>query len=275
MKIVNYILCSFLLLCFGCANENPIEKEQYFKQIYLVGGQDYVFTTELDYSSTVQETFVSVACSGSLNAESDVEVILSVDPKVCSDYNANFLGEGKEDQFYKVLSSAKYEIPDPVGVIPAGEVYGRIPVRIVTETLHCDSSYAIPLRIDTATLYPVNNDIRTLLLGIKLKNAFSGDYEMTGTSDGQTISMHKTLKACGIRDVRMFYAMTREDEKTLIKDHSVVLHVNEDNSIIVSGWDLLEASGTGTYDPQSGNISVAYDIKVDDTITHIEENLRK
>lgn len=275
MKIVNYICCSFLLMCFGCANENPIEKEQYFKQIYLVGGQDYVFSTELDYSDTARETFVSVACSGSLNADTDVEVTLSVEPKVCSDYNATYLGEGKEDQYYKVLPSVKFEIPDPVGVIPAGEVYGRIPVKINTETLHCDSSYAIPLRIDTATIYPVNNEVRTLLLGIKLKNAFSGEYEMTGTSNGQTISMQKTLKACGVRDVRMFYAMTREDDKTLIKDHCVVLHVNTDNSVTVSGWDLLEASGTGTYDPKSGNFNISYDIMINKTITHIEEHLRK
>lgn len=194
--------------------------------------------------------------------------------RVCSDYNATFLGEGKEDEFYKVLSSDLYEIPDPVGVILKGEVCGRIPVKVHTATLHCDSSYVIPLRIDTTTVYPVNKERNTLLLEIKLKNAFSGDYEMTGTSGGQVISAHKTLKACGIDEVRMFYGMSREDAG-LIPDHCVVLHVNGDDSITVRGWDETEASGTGNYDPQSKAISVSYDIIADGKTVHIEEHLRK
>lgn len=275
MKIINYLILSVLFICFACSNENPIEKEQYFKQIYLVGAYEYVLKPEIHYSEVPQETFVSVACSGSLNADEDVTVKLEVDPQVCEDYNSHFLGEGKEDQFYRVLKPSFYEIPVPQATILSGDVYARMGIKIYTENLHCDSIYAIPLRIDTATVYPINENIRTLLLSFKLVNDFSGSYEMTGTSNGQTISKQKTLLACGVHEVRMFYGMTREDDKALIPNSCIVLHINDNNKVTVSGWDQLQASGSGTYDPATKSFAISYDVTVNGETIHLEEHLRK
>ena len=67
---------------WACNNKNPMDEEQYFKQIYLVGAYDHVFTQTVYYNDTeAQETFISVAASGSLGLDEDVNVTVGIFPE--------------------------------------------------------------------------------------------------------------------------------------------------------------------------------------------------
>ena len=61
MKRLYYIGILFALFgVWGCETVNPLEEEQYKKQIYLVGAYDHVFTQTVYYNDTEeQETFIS------------------------------------------------------------------------------------------------------------------------------------------------------------------------------------------------------------------------
>ena len=79
MKLFNYTRClclSFSLLVLASCNvENPIDGEQYIKQVYLVGAYDKLQGKEVAYGSE-REIFVSVAIGGTVSLDHDVTIRL-------------------------------------------------------------------------------------------------------------------------------------------------------------------------------------------------------
>ena len=77
MKLFNYTRClclSFSLLVLASCNvENPIDGEQYIKQVYLVGAYDKLQGKEVAYGSE-REIFVSVAIGGTVSLDHDVTI---------------------------------------------------------------------------------------------------------------------------------------------------------------------------------------------------------
>lgn len=278
MKKLSYIIILLIgtLGVWRCAPENPIEQEQYFKQVYLIS-TDYRYIPELHYNTTSQETFISVACGGSLAPDQDIEVTLTTDQTVCDTYNQKFFGQGKEDQFYKPLDASLYELPSPIkATIKAGETYARIPVKIKTRDIHCDSIYAIPFRIDTVSCYKINPEVNTLLLAIQLINDYSGSYEMKGTRANVEINKNKNLKACGVDKVRLFFGTTAEDDEKQTGAKCLVLEILADHSVKITPWqDLALTNGSGTYNPQTKTFEIQYDLTEDGNTIHYTETLKK
>ena len=122
MKLFNYTRClclSFSLLVLASCNvENPIDGEQYIKQVYLVGAYDKLQGKEVAYGSE-REIFVSVAIGGTVSLDHDVTIRLEQADYINID-NYNKKNVVENDIPYEAMPQELYNIPSWEGTIKAG-----------------------------------------------------------------------------------------------------------------------------------------------------------
>lgn len=147
-----------------------------------------------------------------------------------------------------------YNISSMNAVIRAGESYARIPVAIHPEGLHCDSLYALPLKMESCKEYPVAQAETVVLFAIKTYNNYSGYYNYIGTNNGASFSLIRNAVAVNKNTIRIYYTGTEELARA--KDTGLTITVNEDNTLSLAGWKNLNVTeGSGSYDPQNKTFS--------------------
>lgn len=267
MKLINMILVSALFACAGCSTE-PLEEEQYKKQIYIVNSEstDIYYHRELSYQEEESETFISVACAGSLPQEYDVVVELEVVDSLLANYNKRFF-EDDESKYLRMLPATHYRIPDLNVVLEAnGNAYTRVPIYIQTTGLDRDVKYVIPFRIKSASAYELNEPISQMLFGFDLVNDYTDIYTMTGRKyNDQDVKSNmagsREMWAIAHNAVRMFVETRTEDDENLDKD-GMILTINEDNSVSIRAYavehlELVDLGGN-TYDPVTKTFTLNY-----------------
>ena len=245
-----------LFMLTGCENTNVWEEEQYIKQAYLVGiGEEGALVTRnVNYADESAETFVSVGTSGSLNPDGDIHCTLIEDPSGITSYNQKY--KSSTEIQYQALPTANYNISSMNAVIRAGESYTRIPVAIHPEGLHCDSLYALPLKMESCKEYPVAQAETVVLFAIKTYNNYSGYYNYIGTNTGASFSLIRNAVAVNKNTIRIYYTGTEELARA--KDTGLTITVNEANTLSLAGWKNLNVTeGSGSYAPQNKTISFA------------------
>lgn len=249
----------------SCEQDDPMEKEQYIKQISLVGAQQSnEGHTVFDLSckdDTYSQAYVSVAISGTLRPDQDVTVTLTDDvPGAIDEYNRIFLSPTEVQN--RQLPESAYQIPNYNTIIKAGEAYARLPINIQTTSLECDSIYALPFRIKSVSKYDYRKVDTILIMALNLVNEYSHSYRWdayrsTVHSDGTLTDSVPTgqllnLKAVSEKSMR-FLGEGVEDKKTNIANYGVTLTVKEDNTLSVAAWNsskLTVKNGSGHYDPK-------------------------
>lgn len=275
---INKILYPILLLLVvlsSCDYENPLDKEQYKKTLYLIGASNNLVTKELTYSSEVQEGFITVGVSGSLLIDENVDVNLESHNSVIDWYNKKFKFLAT-DLKYKELTTTAFEVPSYTVTLKAGETYARVPFRVKTEDLECDSLYAITFKIASSSdpSYEINQKDSALIVSFNLVNSYSGNYIFKAlrhelNNDGEvvastSITIVRTLKATEENAVR-FYNEQNAETVANIKKYGVVLKVGADNNVSISPWkdfELVEV-GTCTYNSNAKVFNVDYKYKQD------------
>jgi hypothetical protein len=227
MKIKNILMgISAALSVASCELVDPMASEQYQKDIYIVGAYNRVATFDLPYGEA-QKAFVSVAVSGSLSIDRDVEVTLAANNSIIDWYNGKYMLDAPVQ--YKQLSDALVTIPSWKTTLRAGDVYARLPFTVNSTGLHCDSLYAIGFTIASTSDYNKSAADTALILTFKLTNEFSGSYQMEATKsrvqadtleNGDTawvetglplpVSIRRTLTAVSADTVRFFHEKTKE-----------------------------------------------------------------
>jgi hypothetical protein len=285
MKKLNFILCSIIALTVvfvGCKKEeNPLDKEQYLKKVYLVGANssnnEGKTTFKLNYLSGADEEAsfdISVAASGSLNVDRDVTATLT-DGGIAqiTRYNNLYLYR-PTDIKYQQLSTNLYRVPDKNVVIKAGEVYGTTPVRVKTAGLHPDLLYALTVKIASVSqpdYVSIRNTDTVLMVSLNLINAYSdytysvvGQYFPINTPASiSTVSMTaRQLKATSFNTVRFFH-LDNKEEYGNITPFGVKMQVATDNTLIISSWGTLNVTaGGGTYNPATKTFNAWYNYMV-------------
>jgi hypothetical protein len=213
-------------LCTSCDRDDPLATEQYMKQIYMVGANLGVHSFNVPYSSQPQSAYVAVALGGSLNADHDITVSLAHDNTAIKAYNSKYMLDNAPVK-YQRLPESFYNIPSLSGTIKAGDVYGRIPFSVTTQGLHCDSLYALAFNIASVSDYKQNEATPTLILNLKIDNAYSGSYQLEAVkytvtpantttpetaelSEPAPISSTRTVKAVNMETVRFFHEAKAE-----------------------------------------------------------------
>ena len=227
------------------------------REAYSVCSKDndayrYAMTRNINYADESAETFVSVGTSGSLNPDGDIHCTLIEDPSGITSYNQKY--KSSTEIQYQALPTANYNISSMNAVIRAGESYARIPVAIHPEGLHCDSLYALPLKMESCKEYPVAQAETVVLFAIKTYNNYSGYYNYIGTNNGASFSLIRNAVAVNKNTIRIYYTGTEELARA--KDTGLTITVNEDNTLSLAGWKNLNVTeGSGSYDPQNKTFS--------------------
>lgn len=266
-KIAFYI--ATLLLFVSCGVDNPIDSEQYFKQIYLVGAYNTLQEKEVAYQDAPSEIFVSVAVSGSLQTDEDVSATLGLAHQVNID-NYNYKNVTGEDAVqYVALSSDAYSLSAWNCTVKSGEQYVRVPINIESDKISCDECRVIPLKITDADVTIASDTV--LLVSLKMVNDYSGACTVSGKSvqydnsgnlipeNTSSISTPRTLTAVNKNTVRLFHKAMPEMNSNISK-YAFTLTVNPDNTISVDAWnELAITDGGGTYNPAEKTFVIWYD----------------
>ena len=77
-SIYKLVVCSLLTLSITSCEKDLLEKEQYQKEIYLIGAYNRVWTTEVSYSNEEVKTYFTVSSSGTLALDRDVNVKMKI-----------------------------------------------------------------------------------------------------------------------------------------------------------------------------------------------------
>lgn len=272
MKLLNntryLFICTFLLLLVSCNVENPIDGEQYIKQVYLVGAYDKLQEKQVAYGGD-GEIFVAVAIGGSFALDHDVTVRLEEADRINVDnYNKkNVVGD---DVPYEVMPKELYNIHSLEGTIKAGEEYVRIPIHINVDQVNCDKRYVIPLRLAEVSDYEVNPYDTVLMVKPQMINDYSGTYLLSGTSvryengepivsETSSLNTPRTMAAVDQYTVRLFHKAESEELKNADKAAMKLIVNPVDNSISIEAWKNLSVlKSGGVYNPQAETFKVWY-----------------
>jgi hypothetical protein len=281
MKVVNYIglfAIGFSISVTGCKKtENPLDKEQYQKNVYLVGANqsnnEGVQIVNLPYKASAEDTaatFISIATGGSKPIEQDLTVQLrEAGGDALQRYNGMYLYKATDIK-YRLLNPTFYSVPNFSAQIKSGEIYGRVPLQIKTASLHPDSLYAMTFSIASVS-DPERVSIRktdtVLIFSFRLYNDYSGTYQESGRyyklnnatpQDTVSLSLARTLKAVNHNTMRFYHLATTENVSNVAAS-GVSVTVNSDHSLTVSPWGTLEiTAGGGTYDPSTKLFTIWY-----------------
>lgn len=266
----------------ACDDESPIDSEQYFKQVYLVGALDIVKSFDIPYGNEAQNAYVSIASGGSLNIDTDVEVELAHSDEMIDWYNGKYMIDAPVK--YQKLDERFYNIPSYRATIKAGDVYTRLPFTVDTKELSCDSLYALTFKIKSTSDYQINENDTVLILNLNLVNEYSGTYQMTAVkfvldAEGNetaptSINVQRNLKAVDAHSVRFINEAVaepgantpREEYFRTIDGHGVVFTNEGGGNFSVIGWKEMQIVG-GTVKKDDKGFTFSYDY-VDGSTTY-------
>ena len=96
-SIYKIVVCSLLTLSITSCEKDLLEKEQYQKEIYLIGAYNRVWTTEVSYSNEEVKTYFTVSSSGTLALDRDVNVKMKINEELVDIYNKKYWTVLNED----------------------------------------------------------------------------------------------------------------------------------------------------------------------------------
>lgn len=250
-KVILLILISILTFS-ACDRDEVFEKEQYKNVFALISESGNV---SHNFLSLGKESIATVAASmgGTNPTEKDVVVNLVEDPSFIDDFNRiNY--DVDKNLYVRPLPKDKYDIESLEFTIPAGEVSGKLPIRIRPDGLSPDSSYFISLRVESHTAYEANPKKSFVLYEVKIKNRWAiGDgftiYEMStklreigGTLELQlpgTKIMHPISK----NQVRIMAGNEEYEADTKVYNKfAIILTVEENNRVTISPYKNIEVT---------------------------------
>lgn len=209
-----YLFCIAMLgLFISCSDENPIETEQYIKQIYIIDAVNIAKSYDIPYRDGIQETYISIGTGGSLNLDKDVRVVLESNNQTIEWYNKKYMIDSYLK--YRKLDDALYDIPSMETTIRAGQTYGRLPFTINASEINCDSLYVLTFKIKSVSEYQKVTTDTVLMMNLNMVNDYSGTYQMAITKytidpvtgdelSPSSMNLTRTLKAIDAGAVRFF-----------------------------------------------------------------------
>lgn len=223
-----YFIFSLLstVLFTACEVVDPMDSEQYQKDIYIVGAHAKVASYDVLYGDE-QEAFLSISASGTQKVVRNVNITLKRNDKIIDWYNKKYMLDAPVK--YQQLPTELIKLPSWTVTLNAGEIYSRFPLSLNTKDLHCDSLYAIGFAIESTSDYQISKEGSELMFTLKLTNPYSGDYHLDATKtvlqentlpDGSTewvemgmavpISIQRILTAVSENSVRFFHEKTKQ-----------------------------------------------------------------
>lgn len=245
-----FIACIVVFGFSNCNTDSIYQEEQYKTLVYLLSGAENVYATSYTLNEEEPVRYVSIGCGGSNSNEEDITITLEPNPDMLDRYNS--LNYNYESEYAKLLPADRYEIESYSVTLPANSDYhyARMPVKVRPLGLSPDSIYFIPLKIKSVSRYDVNEDKSDVLFRVTIENDYAEQlvptyYVKSGTMTNPVtvLSGTKLVQPLDSNKVRMFIGneiygtLTTEAD---IERLSVVVQVNEDNSLTVTPYGSME-----------------------------------
>lgn len=266
------------LFLFSACEKEFYEKEVYRKIVYIVNSDNMIDFFTHPFTGASTEGFMSLYCSGSLFPDNDINIEIGFDDELIGKYNYIEF-ENNEAKYVKALPSNYFEIPSFSVTIKKGEASVTMPIFVTSEGLSPDTTYVIPLKIISASGFEVNPDLSSILYAIKLENAYSGLYRMTGsllkqgdTGMPQQVFKDKTVVPINRNTCRMFISTESELEEN-IGSRTVIFSLRSDNSVVIKEENNLIDLGGSLYDPERKVFTLNYGFISNGTRYEIQEKL--
>ena len=154
-KKMQILLFTSLVLAFSsCDRDEVFEKEQYKNVFALISGSGNV-SSKYHFLGSETRGYISASLGGTNPTTKDIEIKLVEDVHFIDEYNRiNY--DVDKTKYVLPLPQENYIIDSYDLTIPAGEINGRLPVRIIPDGLSPDRHYAFALRVESYSAYEVN-----------------------------------------------------------------------------------------------------------------------
>jgi hypothetical protein len=250
-----------IVICFaisGCDVYDQFRDEMYMNVFCLIGDSENIYATTHSFKNEVSEGFVSIYCGGTNSIENDVTIVLEYDSVSIQEYNElNYdLDTARYTQW---LHPSKYEIQTFSATMKAGQEdpYVVIPLKIFTKGITPDSIFFIPLKIKSITEgYTVNPDMSKVLYRPFVENDYAQTkvqtlYGLRGNSNGTEITATKIAFPISANQIRISVGKqtvldgNSRIDLDLINKYSIVLTVNENNTVSVGPYATIQVEQLG------------------------------
>lgn len=257
------ILIIFLLGLLSCDNDEIFKTEQYKNVFALVSGTDNIYSKYYDLREEESIGYLSASCGGTNPTTKDINISLVEDPLLIEAYNkTNY--DVEYNKYAHQLSKSKYDIDSYKLRIPAGEIKASLPIRIRPEGLSPDSTYFIPLRIDSHDSYEANPEKSYVLFEIRIKNFYAKaegtTYNLTGKEQARSIFGTKIMHPLGANKVRIMAGTEAYlADIEVHKKYALVLEIDEEGKVYITPYGDIQVNQIDD-DPEYTNIfKVDYD----------------
>lgn len=259
MKKLNVFLILILLVSYSCNDNVFFEKEQYKTVFALVSDDGYnIFDAEHTLNQPESDGYIAASCGGTLPSEKDITAKISLDKESFDQYNyLNF--DVDRANYAKLLPASKYEIEDYSLTIPAGERSGRMKIKIRPDGLSPDSTYFIPVKVDSYSSYEVNPEKSNVLYRVLIKNNYATqkpatNYTMRAFRGTVQLPGIKTMHPISRNKVRILVDNTPfQPDLAIINKYGLILEILEDKSINISSYKDVKVTQVDG-DPDFPNI---------------------
>ncbi len=282
---------------FSCNQDEVFEKEQYKNVFALISESDNVSRKfhKLGEEST---GYVAASCGGTNATKKDIAVELVEDLTLIDKYNkVNF--DVDVSKYIRPLPKDKYTIDSYNLTIPAGEIEGRVSMKIRPDGLSPDSTYFIALRVNKFSSYEVNPEKSYVLYRVKTKNYWAlsdgttvysmrAKMRLQGSTSELEMPGSKIMAPLNKNQVRIIAGNeTYESDVAVFNKAAMILQMADDNKVTILPYKNLEVTQVNG-DPNFPNIFkieddgfktyktflLRYNYTMDGTVYEMKEELR-
>lgn len=139
----------------------------------------YTNTTEIVPSITFEQV---ISYSGPNENNSDIELVLAVDPLALEDYNQQMIDEFSSEGMYEMMPGSYFSFDDFTVTIPKGQTKATISFTVFPEEFDLTKNFALPIRIVSSSKGILSAHWSVAMLAVVVKNEYDGVYEITGGS---------------------------------------------------------------------------------------------
>lgn len=253
-------LAAMAVAFLSCDRDEVFTREQYKNVFALISENDNVSSKFHDLGGE-SVGYVAASVGGTSPTTKPIEVHLIEDPSLIETYNqVNF--DVDYSKYVRPLPASKYDIDSYSFTIPAGDISGRLPIRIRPDGLSPDSSYFIPLRVETHSSYEVNGEKSYLLYRVRTKNYWAradGNtvYGMRARlrQDGSSFELQlpgtKIMHPISEREVRVMVGNeTYASDVNVFNRAAIILEIGDDNKVTIKPYkdvEVLQVDGDSNY----------------------------
>jgi hypothetical protein len=270
-SIIKYLLIIACAMPFAACEEDLLNEEHYKPMIYMKSGDNNIFSYPHEMNDAVSTGYMTIGSGGSMPLKNDVAVKIEMDEESLNLYNYRFFGD-ETDKYARLLPQERFVIPSYDIILKAGDAAATtfFPIEIDVNGLSPDTTYMVPVRIQSASGYEMNEEKRFVLYRIELGNAYSSHtsrmYKMRGTKHQEggiksNITTNKTLVPLSRNQVRLFPEnLTSSTSLQTIRDRAIVLVINDDQTVRLKPFKNIEIEPLDecTYDPEEKVFTINY-----------------